>query len=153
MAESSTLVVLRNKRDNIERYIISMEAQIKLARVDLAHVNATLRLFEVNGETTEFPVHMGLHRMFKRGEVIKICMEALAGSPNGLDTRELALLVIRDRDLDEADKILRQSVSYLVLQSLRAQIRRRWVVSAGKRKGVRIWRMATPPERAVGSNP
>ncbi len=45
MAESQTLVVLRNKRDEIERAIVAYEKELAQARRDLAHVNATLRMF------------------------------------------------------------------------------------------------------------
>jgi len=43
------------------------------------HETATLRLFEVNGETTQFPVYVNLTRMFPRGDIPKLakaCLEA-----------------------------------------------------------------------------
>jgi hypothetical protein len=49
----------------------------------------------VNGETPQFAVHMGLHRLFTRGELLALCLEALKDSPDGLDTRELAFAVVR----------------------------------------------------------
>jgi len=49
MAESSTITTLRTKRDQIEGLIAHLEDRIKEARTDLAHVNATLRLFEMDG--------------------------------------------------------------------------------------------------------
>src|SRR4051794_8669256 len=49
MAESSTITTLRTKRDQIEGLIAHLEDRSKEARTDLAHVNATLRLFEMDG--------------------------------------------------------------------------------------------------------
>ena len=53
MAESSTVTTLRTKRDQIEGLIGHLEDRRKEARTDLAHVNATLRLFEMDGEAQE----------------------------------------------------------------------------------------------------
>lgn len=49
---------------------------------------------------------MDLNRIFKRFEIGRLCHEALAVVPEGLDTRELALAVIRARGVDEADAVL-----------------------------------------------
>src|SRR3954451_21752508 len=49
MAESPIITTLRTKRDQIEGLIAHLEDRIKEARTDLAHVNATLRLFEMDG--------------------------------------------------------------------------------------------------------
>ncbi len=77
MADPQIVNTLRNKRDQIERAIKAYEKQITDARADLSHINATLRLFEVGGERTQFPVHMGLARLFKRGELFGLCKMAL----------------------------------------------------------------------------
>jgi hypothetical protein len=60
MAESQTLVVLRNKRDEIERVTAAYEKKIEAAKLDLAHVNATLRMFEAPEGRTEFPVYVDI---------------------------------------------------------------------------------------------
>jgi hypothetical protein len=78
MAESSTITTLRTKRDQIEGLIAHLEDRIKEARTDLAHVNATLRLFEMDGGAREsVRAYMNLNRVSPRGEV------AVMGLPTG----------------------------------------------------------------------
>jgi hypothetical protein len=140
MAESQIVTTLRRKRDEMEAAIRAYEKKTEALRRDLAHVNATLRLFELNGEHEVFPVHMDLTRLFKRGEVHRICQEALAGAPEGLDTRELALAVIRAKSMDEGDAVLRKAINYRIVQAMRMQELRGKVSGIGKRKGVRLWK-------------
>lgn len=140
MADPQILTTLRRRRDQMEGAIRSYEKQIEALRRDLAHVNATLRMFELNGEHEVFPVHMDLTRLFKRGEVHKICQAALAEAPEGLDTRELSLAVIIAKGMDEGDLVLRKAINYRIVQAMRMQEKRGRIVGAGKRKGVRVWR-------------
>jgi hypothetical protein len=64
------------------------------AQADLAHVNATLRLFDCSGEPSDFPPYLDLTRIFRRGGTTALCMAALKAE-GPLDTRELALRVMR----------------------------------------------------------
>lgn len=139
MAELQIVTTLRRKRDEMEAAIRAYEKKVEALRRDLAHVNATLRMFELNGEHEVFPVHMDLTRLFKRGEVWRICQEALAGAPDGLDTRELALAVIRAKGMDQGDAVLRKAINYRIVQAMRMQEKRARVAGNGKRKGVRVW--------------
>lgn len=147
MADPQIVNTLRNKRNDIERAIKAYEKQIADARADLSHINATLRLFEVGGERTQFPVHMGLARMFKRGELFGLCRAALEAAPEGLDTRELAISVIEAKRLDATDKVLRQAVAYSIVNVMRRQAGRGTVIAGEKRKGVRMWRTISRDSR------
>jgi hypothetical protein len=139
MADPHILTTLRRKRDGMEAAIRAYEKKVEVLRRDLAHVNATLRLFELNGEHEVFPVHMDLTRLFKRGEVFAICRQALEAAPAGLDTRELGLAVIRAKGMDEGDAVLRKAVNYRIVQAMRMQELRGRVAGVRKRKGVRVW--------------
>jgi len=139
MAESQTLVVLRNKRDEIERAIANYEKKIEAAKLDLAHVNATLRIFESPEGRTEFPVYVDTLRLFRRGEIATLCKRARA-KEGPLTTRELAIRVIREKGLDEGDSVLRTSIAYRIVQALRLQWKRGKVDSPEKQGGVRVWR-------------
>ena len=57
MADPQIITTLMAKREEIETYIGRIEKQLTAARFDLAHVNATIRLFEMNGEHTQFPLN------------------------------------------------------------------------------------------------
>lgn len=128
------------KRDEIERAIANYERQLEAARYDLAHVNATIRLFESPEARTEFPVYVDTHRLFRRGELVAICKKALTGE-GSLDTRELALRVVRAKGLDEGDTVLRTSITYRIVQAMRLQSKRGKVATPGKRGGIRLWRI------------
>ena len=139
MAEPQIVTTLTRKRDEIEAAIIAYEKRIADAKRDLAAVAATLRLFEINGEPQQFPApYASIGRLWKRGELSAVCRAALA-SEGPLDTRELALRVIRAKGLDQDDRVLRTSVTYRVVQALRMAELRGAVAGAGKRKGVRVW--------------
>jgi hypothetical protein len=73
MAEPQIINTLRSKRDELERIISSYETATTAARRDLAHVNATLELFERNGAAGAYPSPMSIAHMFKRGEIFKLC--------------------------------------------------------------------------------
>ncbi|GFO83483.1 MAG: hypothetical protein A49_31100 [Methyloceanibacter sp.] len=143
MAESQTLVILRDKRDKIERAIAAYEKEIQQARRDLAHVNATIRMFEAPEGRTQFPVYVDTLRLFKRGELAELCKAALADE-GPLTTPELALRVARAKGLDEDDKVLRQSIAYRIVQALRLQWKRGKIESPEKRGGVRVWAIKRP---------
>lgn len=142
MAESHTLVTLRNKRDEIERAIANYEKQLEKARRDLAHVNATITLFESPATRTEHPVYVDTLRLFRRGEIAELCKAALK-EEGPLTTPELALRLVRAKALDESDKVLRVSLTYRIVQALRLQWKRGKIESPEKRGGIRVWSLAT----------
>lgn len=138
MADPQIVSTLTRKQREVERAILTYEKKLEQARLDLSHINATLRLFKVNGEPSEFPVYVDLHRLFRRGEIVTLCKEAIA-KEGPLDTRELALRVIRAKGLDEADKPLRVSIALRIVQAMRLHAKRGSVIAGEKRKGVRVW--------------
>ncbi|PNG26435.1 hypothetical protein [Methylocella silvestris] len=139
MAEPQIVNTLRSKRDELERIIASYEKAIDAARCDLSHVNATLQLFERGADPKAYPSRMSIIRLFKRGEVFALCKEALAGTPEGLDTRELALAVLQAKGMDAGDAVLRKAVAYSIINVMRQQFRRGHVRGAEKKRGVRVW--------------
>lgn len=138
MAEPQVLSTLRRKRSEVEGFIAKLEKQIDTAKRDLSAINATIRIFEVNGEPREFPAYVEIHRLFKRGEMTAICRAALS-EEGPLDTRELALRVIRAKGLDEGDKALRQTIALRIVQALRLQHQRGALIGGEKRQGVCLW--------------
>ena len=142
MAEFQIVNTLRSKRDELERIISSYETAAAAARRDLAHVNATLELFERHGAAGAYPSRMSIVRMFKRGEIFALCKAALAEATEGLDTRELALAVIRSKRMDENDSVLRKVIGFRIVQAMLRQKMRGRINGAAKRKGVRVWRLS-----------
>jgi hypothetical protein len=67
MAASPIVTTLRTNRDQVGGLIAHLEDRLKEARTDLAHVNATLRLFEMDGEAQENArAYMNLNRVLVR---------------------------------------------------------------------------------------
>jgi len=139
MTEPNLIRTLERKRDAIERAIKNYEKQIEICRRDLAHVNATLVLFASPEGRTQFPVYMDTRRLFMPREVSTLCKAALAAE-GPLDTRELALRVIRAKGLDDGDNLLRRSIAFRIVQALTMQAKRGMVAKLPKRKGVVMWR-------------
>jgi hypothetical protein len=149
MGEPIVILALRRKRDRIEGAIANYERLLREAQHDLAHVNAALRLFEATGEAGDLPPYVDLNRVLRRGETTKICMDALA-KEGPLDTRQLALRVIRAKGLSENDKVLAQTVALRVVQTLRMRARRGKVENITKTKGVCVWRIPARSPSLVG---
>jgi hypothetical protein len=129
---------LRTKADRLNGIIGKLEADLAQARADLSHVNATIRLFEAPESGEGFPTHMNLDRLFKRREIAQLCAEALQTGP--MNTRELALHVIRAKGFDEGDRHLRTAIAYRIVQALRQQEKRRGAIQRVEKVGnVVVW--------------
>ena len=148
MSEPIAVLALRRKRDQISGTIAHYERLLREAQHDLAHVNASLRLFEATGEAQDLPPYVDLNRVLRRGETTKICMDALAAE-GPLDTRQLALRVMRAKGLSESDKVLAHTIALRVVQTLRMRARRNKVECITKTKGVCVWRIPEGPWRAT----
>lgn len=140
MPEIRTVTTLSAKRADLERAIVGYERALEQARADLAHVVATIALFE-RADPGEAPRYVDIHRLFQRGEVGKICKAALA-KEGPLDTRELAVRVLAAKGFDATDEVLRKAVAFKIVQALRMQHLRGTIGDGGKRKGVRVWRLS-----------
>ncbi|MDP2296173.1 MAG: hypothetical protein Q8M24_12020 [Pseudolabrys sp.] len=138
MAQIQIITTLETKRDAIERTIAAYEARIEAAKRDLSHVNATLAMFAGPEGRKQFPAYMDTGRLFKPREIATLAKAALA-QEGPLDTRELAVRVIRAKGMDEGDRVLRASIAFRITQALNMQAKRGSVGTLPKRKGVRMW--------------
>ena len=139
MDKPLALQMLTQKRAEISGVIAAYQAQIAQARHDLAHVNATIRLFE-SGER-ERGQYIISHGFFKKGEIAEICVRHLQVDGE-LNTRQLAERVMCEHKLDVSDTPLRNSVVFKVVQALRHAARRNAVIMVEKRKGICVWTAA-----------
>ena len=136
MADPLVVQTLRDMRAEILGRISAYEAQIAHAKHDLAHINATIRLFtEPEKQRARYLVS---HGFFKKGEIADICVRHLEADGE-MTTRELAERVMAERELDVTDATLRNSVVFKVVQALRHAKRRRLVRMIHKRKGMCVW--------------
>ncbi|MDE2364232.1 MAG: hypothetical protein KGM42_16275 [Hyphomicrobiales bacterium] len=143
MTEIRTVTTLRRKRDEILAVIRLYERQLDQARADLAHVNAAMRIFQID-EREHLPAYLDMHRVFTRKEKWPVIEAALReGVP--LTTRELAVRLMRWKGLDTSDAVMSKAVSNLLIHSLRMAQTRGKVEMIGKRKGVCVWQLAARP--------
>src|SRR5271156_1091263 len=141
--EIRTVTTLRGKRAEICASITLYEKRLAQARADLAHVTACIAIFEASGDGEELSSYVDTHRMFARGEMIRLCKEALAGGPK--TTKELALHVMAAKGLDTGDKVLAHAMAQRMIHALRQQERRGSLTSEGKVKGARVWALRDIP--------
>lgn len=139
MSDPLIIQMLEQKRAEISGAITAYQAQIAQARHDLAHINASIRLFE-SGEHRRVR-YIVSHGFFKKGEIADTCVRHLAAD-GPLNTRELAERVMCERNLDPSDGALRNSVVFKVVQALRHAARRHLVVMLEKRRGICVWEPA-----------
>lgn len=138
MGEPIAVLALRRRRDQISGVIAEYERKIREAQHDLVHVVASLRLFELTGDPSDFPPYIDLNRLLRRGETTRLCLAALAAE-GPLDTRELAQRVMRAKGLNPDDKVLGQAIALRIVQTLR--LKRMAVTGKERRKGVSLWRL------------
>lgn len=141
MSEPTVIITLRTKAENLAGYIAKLEADLEQARVDLAHVTATLHLFEAPDAGEQFPMHYNLDRLFKRREIGQLCHEALQSGPK--DTRELAAWIIERKGFPVPDRHLRTAVAYRIVQALRMQEHRGQMLRIGKNGNAIVWTLPT----------
>ncbi len=140
MADPLAVTMLRKKQGKIRDVIAAYEGKLREAQADLAHVNATLRLFAASGEPADFPPYVDLNRVFRRGETTALCLAALAAE-GPLDTRQLTLRVMRAKGFDDADKVLTSTIALRVVQTLRMRAKRGKIDGTMRRKGVCVWKL------------
>src|SRR5208282_4241926 len=137
MSEIRTVTTLRAKRAEILASIALYEKRLAQARADLAHIAACITIFEASGEGEDVSSYVDTHRMFARGEMVRLCKEALASGPR--TTKELALHVMAAKGLDTGDKVLAHAMAQRMIHALRMQFRRGQLEDSGKVKGARVW--------------
>jgi hypothetical protein len=136
MAELLVIQILKEKRAEILGQIAAYEAQIAQAKHDLAHINATIRLFtEPEKQRARYLVS---HGFFKKGEIADLCVRHLTVDRE-LTPRDRAARGMVERKLDASDAALRNSVVFKVVQALRHAKRRKLVRMIEKRKGMCVW--------------
>lgn len=148
MADPIAVLALRRRRNQISGVIAEYERKIKEAQHDLGHVVASLRLFELTGDPSEFPPYIDLNRLLRRGETTRLCLAAIT-KEGPLDTRELTKRVMLAKGLNDDDKILARAIALRIVQTLR--LKRATLDGTEKRKGVSVWRLR--PSCGADSSP
>lgn len=136
MADLQIISQLTRKRDEIEARIEAYEKALADCRADLVAVTSTMMIYQNEGQIRPAT---SLGRLFKRGEVFRLALEALEAAGKPLDTRELAAAIAEAKGLDAGDKVLRKAIAYNIVCTLTMRAKRGQIVKGGKRRGVVVW--------------
>jgi hypothetical protein len=103
-------------------------------------VIAALNIFAADGDPKDHRAYVNLFKIFRYGEMARLCRDALAGGP--MTTAQLTQKVMAVKGLDVADRQMVQSVTYSVLHSMRG-MRGRRVVDRTKAHNRCLWRLTS----------
>lgn len=141
MSVPQVINTLTTKANQLEAHIAKLERDIDRARKDLAHVRASMVLFEPPAHNGQ-PAYMNVNGLFRRGDLGKLCKLALVDGP--MNTRELAAWVIAHKGLDGEDRYLRTAIAYRIVQALRMQEKRGAGFKRVEKVGnVVVWKLAS----------
>lgn len=141
MAESQTVTILKQKREDIAAAIINYERELERAKADYAHITAALAIFDAGDKPGSQRPYTHLYRAFRYGEMAALCREKLLDGP--LSTPDLTKHIMEAKGLDATNRLLARSLGFSVLQSLRGMAQRCLVQKLPKVRGCCVWRLTS----------
>jgi hypothetical protein len=120
MAEPHVIGALRNKRAELAGTLRQLEQQLARERTNLAHLDATMRLFDPNIRPKDIrPRQPRTHNAwFRHGECLRLIYDQLRDATEPVTTRELAERIMRVKAIPAADDHRRELVQETLLASL-----------------------------------
>jgi hypothetical protein len=120
MAEPHVIGALRNKRAELAGTLRQLEQQLARERINLAHLDATMRLFDPNIRPKDIrPRQRRTHNAwFRHGECLRLVYDQLREASQPVTTRELAERIMRVKAMPAADDHRRELVQKTLLASL-----------------------------------
>jgi hypothetical protein len=135
MAEPIVISGLKKKQEEIRRQIADLEKKLQAVRKDFLAISEALRVFG-DAQSRAKP-----EKLFGRGERARIIFNALRTSPEGLDTKEIAAIVAKEKCLVLNESELRDLERHVGISMHNFTVR--GIVRKGElRDGVRVWRLA-----------
>ena len=128
MDELHVIGALRNKRSELAGLVRRLEQQLAEQRTSLAHLDATMRLFDpkLRPETIRPRQQRAHNAWFRPGECLRLIYEVLRDAPKPVTTRALAerLIAMKDIPTDDRDRALVQKTILGSLNREKATIER-----------------------------
>jgi hypothetical protein len=137
-----TLTELFDKRAELAGQIIQAEKQVRQLRVDLAHVEATIRILRPGTELPKVvPRRVEFRpRYFKRGQLTRLILDFMRDHADGSVTvADIMPTVVSDRTLNSAEYRRVEIVTY---EALRRLAKRGTVQQSGQGAKAARWRLA-----------
>jgi hypothetical protein len=140
MAELHVVGALRNKRAELAGTLRQLEQQLARERTNLAHIDATMRLFDPNIRPKDIrPRQRRTHNAwFRRGECLRLIYDELRETTEPVATRTLAERIMRVKEIPAADDHQRELVQKTLLGSLN---RAKETIERVETTGVVSWRL------------
>jgi hypothetical protein len=139
MAETHVIGALRHKRAELAGMLRQLEQQLVQQRANLAHVDATMRLFDPDIRTKDIRVEQPRERnaWFRQGECLRLIYDELREATQPATTRELAERIMQVKAIPAADDC-RERVQKTLLASLN---RAKQTIARVETAGVVRWRL------------
>jgi hypothetical protein len=140
MAEPHVIGALRNKRAELDGMLRQLEQQLAQQRTNLAHVDATMRLFDPDLRPKDIRPKQSRARnaWFRPGECLRLIYDELREVTQPVTTRELAERIMRVKAIPAADDDRRERVQKTLLGSLN---RAKPTIARVEIAGVVSWRL------------
>ena len=140
MAELHVIGALRNKRAELAGMLRQLEQQLVQQRTNLAHVDATMRLFDPDIRPKDIRPKQPRERnaWFRQGECLRLIYDELREATQPVTTRELAERIMRVKAIPAADDQRRERVQKTLLASLN---RAKETIARVETAGVVRWRL------------
>jgi hypothetical protein len=120
MGELHVIGGLRNKRAELAGTLRQLEQQIERQRANLAHLDATMRLFDPDIQPNDIGPKQQRARngWFRPGECLRLICDELREVTQPVTTRELAERIMRVKAIPAADDQRRERIQKTLLGSL-----------------------------------
>jgi hypothetical protein len=140
MAELHVIGALRNKRAELAGVLLQLEQQLVQQRGDLAHVDATMRLFDPDIRPNDIrPKQLrARNAWFSPGECLRLIYDELRETTQPVTTRELAERIMQVKAIPAADNDRRERIQKTLLSSLN---RAKQTIARIEIAGVVSWRL------------
>jgi hypothetical protein len=140
MAEQHVIGALRDKRAELAGILRQLEQQLAQQRTDLAHLDATMRLFdpEIRPNDIRPKVSRVRNAWFRPGECLRLIYDELREAAQPATTRELAERIMRRKTMPAMDDRGRELLQRTLLSSLN---RAKTTIARVETAGVVSWRL------------
>jgi hypothetical protein len=141
MAEPHVIGALSNKRAELAGIVSQLERQLAQQQANLAHLDATMRLFDPDIQPNRIRPKQPRVRSvwFRPGECLRLIYDSLREVAHPMTTHQLAERIIRVKVLPIADDRQRALVQKTILGSLN---RAKETIVRVEAAGVVSWRLA-----------
>ena len=140
MAEPHVIGALRNKRAELAGMLRQLEQQLAQQRANMAHVDATMRLFDPDIRPKDIRPKQPRARnaWFRPGECLRLIYDELREATQSVTTRELAERIMRVKAIPAAGDDRRERIQKTLLATLN---RAKQTIARVEIAGVVRWRL------------